>query len=421
MSGNAQSQNFKGIWHLYVAHTFDGGKTWTTSDATPNAPLQRGCIWMGGGANICRNLLDFFDMTVDKQGRVQVGYVNGCAGGNCAQASPAANGNAYTATAVIARQSSGRRLVAAYDPLNAMSATSVPGVPSLTARRDGSVVYLRWSEADIGNLPIQKYKILRGTASGQETLLATVNGSQTKYTDDSATDRTKTYYYQVVAVNKAGSSCKNNEVAAPYNGDSCTGLIVQRTPPGHPESALANANPALAIDYVAVGEPPGTSNLMFKMKVATLSSLPPNSRWRIVWNTYASTGQQFFVGMRTDDSGTPTFEYGRVATGVVGLVIGVPIETRLGDALPESNFNVDGTITIYVPRVAVGNPQAGDLLGAVNGRTFTADNDQTRDLERSTLLVDHTFVKAQRDNGAPAATYTVTGNAACSTLPRRGK
>jgi hypothetical protein len=160
---------------------------------------------------------------------------------------------------------------------------------------------------------------------------------------------------------------------------------------------------------------------MFKMKVATLSSLPPNSRWRIVWNTYASTGQQFFVGMRTDDSGTPTFEYGRVATGVVGLVIGVPIETRLGDALPESNFNVDGTITIYVPRVAVGNPQAGDLLGAVNGRTFTADNDQTRDLERSTLLVDHTFVKAQRDNGAPAATYTVTGNAACSTLPRRGK
>jgi hypothetical protein len=162
-------------------------------------------------------------MTVDKQGRVQVGYVNGCAGGNCAQASPAANGNAYTATAVIARQSSGRRLVAAYDPLNAMSATSVPGVPSLTARRDGSVVYLRWSEADIGNLPIQKYKILRGTASGQETLLATVNGSQTKYTDDSATDRTKTYYYQVVAVNKAGSSCKNNEVAAPYNGDSAQG------------------------------------------------------------------------------------------------------------------------------------------------------------------------------------------------------
>ena len=38
---------------------------------------------MHGGVDICRNLLDFMDMTVDKQGRVQVGYVSGCAGGNC--------------------------------------------------------------------------------------------------------------------------------------------------------------------------------------------------------------------------------------------------------------------------------------------------------------------------------------------------
>jgi len=27
-----------------------------------------------GGVDICRNPLDFYDMTVDKQGRVQVGY-----------------------------------------------------------------------------------------------------------------------------------------------------------------------------------------------------------------------------------------------------------------------------------------------------------------------------------------------------------
>ena len=90
--------------------------TWRTVDATPNAPLQRGCIWMHGGADICRNLLDFFDMTVDKQGRVEVGYVNGCADGACAQAAATAKGNAYTARAVIARQSSGPRLFATFDP-----------------------------------------------------------------------------------------------------------------------------------------------------------------------------------------------------------------------------------------------------------------------------------------------------------------
>jgi len=83
--------------------------------------------------------------------------------------------------------------------------------------------------------------------------------------------------------------------------------------------------------------------------------------------------------------------------------------------LPASNFNADGTITIYVPKSAVGNPQAGDLLGAVNGRTFTGDTPETMNLERSTALIDHTFVKAQTDNSYPAATYTVTGNTTCPT------
>src|SRR5205823_6703616 len=78
-----------------------------------------------------------------------------------------------------------------------------------------------------------------------------------------------------------------------------------------------------------------------------------------------------------------------------------------------SNQQPNGTITIFVPKSVVGNPQPGDLLGAVNGRTFTGDTSETVNLERSTLLVDHTFVKAQRDNGSPAATYTVLGNANC--------
>ncbi|MBD0373276.1 MAG: VCBS repeat-containing protein [Pyrinomonadaceae bacterium] len=410
--GDPQSPNFNGLWHLYITHTFDGGQHWTTTDATPGAPMQRGCIWMGGGANICRNLLDFFDMTVDKEGRVEVGYVNGCAGGNCAQAAPTAKGNAYTATATIARQSSGRRLASAFDP---QTAVSKPGMPSVTTRRVGVVVHLGWSEADDGNSPITSYQILRGTACGAETLLATVPGNQTTYDDLTATDTTKTYYYKVVAVNGVGSSGSNNEVAAPYVGDSCSGMIVQRTPPGHPEQQLQGGAPAsLAIDYIAVGEPTSTNDLMFKLKVSSLASIPANSRWRIVWNTYASSGQQFYVGMTTLDDATPVFEYGEIATGVVGLVVGVPIETKKGDALPTSNFNPDGTITIFVPKSVVGNPQPGDLLGAVNGRTFTGDNDQTRTLERSTLLIDHTFVKAQRDNGYPAATYTIAGNVSCS-------
>jgi hypothetical protein len=412
-AGSANAATFNGIWHLYVAHTFDGGATWTTSDLTPDAPMQRGCIWTGGGANICRNLLDFFDVTINKEGRVEVGYVNGCAGGNCAQSAPTATGNAFSATATIARQSSGRRLIAAFDPPDS---TSAPGIPFVTQRRVGNVVHLGWSEADTGNSAITGYQILRGTSTGTETLLTTISGTSTKFDDVTATDTSKTYFYKVAAVNAVGTSCSNNEVAAPYLGDSCTGVIIHQNDPTHPESTSASANPGLAIDSISVGEPASSNNLMFQMKVSSLASVPPNSRWRIVWDSFASDGQQFYVGMNTDASGAATFTYGTVATAVVGLVVGVPQETQgtstgdPGTALPQSNFKADGTITIFVPKSVLGDPKPGDLLGAVNGRTF-ADN---TNVERSTDLIDHTFVKAQTDNAFPAATYTLAGNSSCS-------
>ena len=416
--GNGSANSFNGIWHLYAANTFDGGKTWTTTDVTPSDPMQRGCIWAHGGADICRNLLDFFDMTVDKQGRVEVGYVDGCADGTCAQAALTAKGNAYTARGLIARQSSGRRLFVAFDPPSPLTATSVPGMPSVTQRRIGSVVHLAWSEADTGNSTITQYQIWRGTASGAETLLTSVGGTQTTYDDTTATDITQTYYYKVLAVNSVGMSCANNEIAAPYVGNTCSGLTLQQTPPGHPEQSAQGLAPAsLAIDYIAVREPPGTSNLVFRLKTTSLSSVPNSSRWRVVWNSYAAqsynpAAEQFYAGMKTDSNGVVTFEYGTVATAVVGLVIGVPTETKIG-SLPGSGFNANGMITLVVPKSKIGNPQPGDLLGAVNGRTFTGDTSQTQNLERSTLLVDHTFVKAQRDNGHPAATYMLVGNVAC--------
>jgi hypothetical protein len=415
-AGDANSATFNGVWHLYVSHTFDGGLTWTTTDATPSMPAQRGPIWTGGGANIGRNLLDFFDIAIDKVGRVQVGWVNGCAGGNCAQSAPSATGNAYSATATIARQSSGKRLLAASDGVTA--GATAPGVPFVTQRRIGNVVHLSWSEADSGSSAITGYQVRRGTASGSETLLASLPATQVTYDDLTANDISETYYYQVIAANSTGSSAGNNEIVAPYVGDTCNGVVIHQNDPTHPESVPAQTNPQLAIDYVAVGEPPGTSNLMFKMKVSNLSTIPANSRWRMVWDSFASPGQQFYVGMRSDANSAVTFDYGTIATAVVGLVVGVPQETFVGMALTASNYCPNGLITIYVPKSVVGNPQPGDLLGAVNGRTFTGDTPETMNLERSTALIDHTFVKAQTDNAYPAATYTVVGNpASCVALP----
>ncbi len=110
-AGPFQDASFSGVWDLYVAHTYDGGRTWTTVKAT-NDPVQRGCIWLGGGTNPCRNLLDFMDMTMDAQGRVLVGFADGCTG---ACASNPAN-TAKSVWATIARQSNGRGLFSAFDP-----------------------------------------------------------------------------------------------------------------------------------------------------------------------------------------------------------------------------------------------------------------------------------------------------------------
>jgi len=77
-AGDDQSSTFTGTWYLYVAFTYDRGKTWTTVNATPNDPVQRGCIWMSGGSNPCRNLLDFNEITVDGHGRVEAAYTDGC-------------------------------------------------------------------------------------------------------------------------------------------------------------------------------------------------------------------------------------------------------------------------------------------------------------------------------------------------------
>jgi hypothetical protein len=121
--GTGTDTAFTGTWHLYVATTTDGGSTWTTVDATPNDPVQRGVICTNGTTcpSGTRNLLDFMDVTIDKQGRVLVGYADGCVTSACVQGQDK-NGdgkinsldNDGAALATITRQSGGTDLVSAY-------------------------------------------------------------------------------------------------------------------------------------------------------------------------------------------------------------------------------------------------------------------------------------------------------------------
>ncbi|MCI0413809.1 glycoside hydrolase [bacterium] len=106
---------FSGVWYLYVATTLDGGKTWVTQNVTPGDPIQRGGICDSGG---CRNLLDFFDAGIDKEGRVLIAYDDGCISEGCISGQRSYGMNAsndFTARAVIARQASGKRMFPEFD------------------------------------------------------------------------------------------------------------------------------------------------------------------------------------------------------------------------------------------------------------------------------------------------------------------
>jgi hypothetical protein len=126
-------------WHLYVSTTYDRGKTWTTVDGTPKDPVQRGCIWNSGGSNPCRNLLDFNAMTIDKTGRVMVGYADGCVpasiiadGNNCVD-STAVSANGLANHGAILRQIGGKTLFKAYDSkAQAVKPVTKPGVKPVT-------------------------------------------------------------------------------------------------------------------------------------------------------------------------------------------------------------------------------------------------------------------------------------------------
>lgn len=224
--GDYQSIGFTGNWYLYVAMTHNGGETWTTYNATPNDPVQRGCIWMGGGSNPCRNLLDFMGITVDKVGRVLVGYADGCIDDPIQTSNRCVSDGSgkRTRLAAIARQSAGLGLFAQYD---GQVFKSVPGTPILSGQAGDKSNSLSWSVPSNGGLAISSYKVYRGTTSGQLALLTTVSGSTTSFTDSNVTNGT-TYYYKVSAVNSKGEGDPSNEVSLTPQAQGRTATAPQR-------------------------------------------------------------------------------------------------------------------------------------------------------------------------------------------------
>src|ERR1043165_9727315 len=312
-NGRDTDLTFPGTWFGYIATTFDGGVTWVTANATPNDPVQRGVVCTIGPTcpDGSRGLLDFNDLTIDKQGRVLVAYADGCVTGECIRGVDR-NGdgkldnpdNDNTSKATIIRQTGGKRLFAAFDPTS-----TTPAPPMLVATKDGdAVVNLAWSIPDDSGSPITGYSLYRGVQGGAETLLATFGADVNSYTDNDA--GAASYYYRVTASNANGEGASSVRVVATSTETPCAGLgvTVLTDPAGDSLDQLGShdlRSGQIAEPYSA----DGSQKLVFTLKMADLADpLTPNTQWRIYFTGADNNG--YFVDMRTDALDAVTFKYG---------------------------------------------------------------------------------------------------------------
>jgi hypothetical protein len=380
--GGGDNPNWPGIWHLYVAHTYDGGSTYTTIDITPNDPVQRNATICAGGFGGCsngtRNLLDFNDATIDQDGRVIIAYADGCVG-QCTTGGP----NSFTAVGTIARQVNGRRLFAASDVV------SVPAAPLVQASIDcttPTTVHISWSTPDDHGSTILRYNIYKSTDSGATfTRIATVPFGTNEYTDTISSGQSVQYKVTAVSAVGEGSACSAVTptpctVTPPEDPCVFPGVTVLAEPPGD----ASDMQPSHDAVQLSIAEPAslGPGKLMFVLQMVSLQNVPPDTTWPIVFHVDAPAGD-FWVRMSdvvtpSNPTGAVKFAYG---TGTSPTALN-PADNPGTPAEPASNFSADGYIRIVIPRSAIGNPLPGTTLShflvrirvEAGAASFTPDN-----------------------------------------------
>lgn len=402
-NGRATDLSFPGAWFGYIATTYDGGATWVTVNATPNDPIQRGVVCTNGTScpTGTRNLLDFNDLTVDREGRVLAAYADGCVTADCIRGVDRngdgridSNDNDGTDKATIIRQTGGKRLFAAFDP----PANARPEAPLLVATRDGDAVNVAWSIPEDGGSPLTGYRLFRGVEGGAETLLATFGADVNSHTDAEA--GTANFYYRVTASNANGEGASSPRVVPTSPESPCNGLGVNvlNDPAGDALTQVGGHD----IRSLHIGEPfsaDGSQKLVFSLKMTDLADpLTPNTQWRVYFT--GANAQGYFVDMRTDVLGAVTFRYG---TYIHNADNSQGTATTVGNLDAGSKYDTQtDTITLVVSTSKIGNPQAGGRL--------------------SRIFVRVPVVAVVPDNanyGAPstAVGYTLIGNAACQSRP----
>jgi hypothetical protein len=202
-----ESMGFPGIWYLYIATTYDGGKTWFVNNATPDHPIQGAFAGIGNGGDN-RNHYDFIDAVIDKEGRVYAANSIGCSASCPDNGGP----NTFSKLAGIVRQSGGRRMYAQFDPQE----PALPAAPLLDGYRTSEHVLLNWAVPDGRGLAIKGYNVYRRVNGAAEERIASAITAR-QYVD--TTEAGKAYAYRVTALSTQGEGGASN-VFAPKVGQN---------------------------------------------------------------------------------------------------------------------------------------------------------------------------------------------------------
>lgn len=109
---SAQDADEGTVWHLFISMTDDAlaeDPVWTSIQVTPDDdPVQIGPIALDPAETETRNLQEFIDMVVSKEGRIHVAYADGC--DRCSKASESRRGDATVAILDVGPSLLGGRL-----------------------------------------------------------------------------------------------------------------------------------------------------------------------------------------------------------------------------------------------------------------------------------------------------------------------
>ena len=220
-------------------------------------------------------MLDFFDATIDKEGRVLLAGEDGCISG-CVDGPP----NSFTAKAFITRQTGGKRLFAQYDPVE----PALPGAPLVTGYRNPETVRIFPGLCPITEANNHSYNVYRSQWR-PFALLATVQ-------ENNLPTRVRCHRaYRFTAVNAQGEGpyCSDFVPAPAPPPTACDALLRVIT------DILTNGQDTISAQYSghsrmntatslcgAVSRAGVNNRLPFQVAPSTMGA-PPSTQWYIIW------------------------------------------------------------------------------------------------------------------------------------------